>query len=75
MVRMLEHRVEMSDSPLVGGVFLELAEGIEFDIYESYADTVLSPQSSETLQQLLNSDRLNPAIQVCLVVVFAIELL
>lgn len=61
-----EDVVEMTDehqSPAIGSCFYEMAEYDEFDVYEDYARTVLSPDCREKLSQLLQQPDVANSLQ------------
>ena len=57
LIGSLEDTLEMTEegnSPAVGSCFEELAEGEEFDVYDKYAQAILSPECRLTLEGLLS---------------------
>ena len=57
LIGSLEDTLEMTEegnSPSVGSCFEELAEGEEFDVYDKYAQAILSPDCLLTLDGLLS---------------------
>lgn len=61
-----EDAVEMTDenqSAAIGSCFYEMAEYDEFDVYEDYAHTVMSPVCHERLSQLLQRPDVASSLQ------------
>ena len=56
LISSLEDALEMAeDSPaFVGGIFEELAENAEFDVYDRYAEDILNPVGRERLNVLMH---------------------
>jgi len=68
LISSLEDTLEMTDEtrmPAVGACFEELAEAEEFEVYQQYAEDVLSAESRATLDRLLPKQFVSEALRSC----------